>query len=598
MEIILANAVGRARRETLNGRAYLVAPVTSIVPGILNGSDGPGLYTAEENSRNPSAWNGLPIVLHHPIEDGRHVSARSPDISQKQELGRIFNSRSEAGRLRHDAWFDEELTRKRSPDTYAKLLAGEPIEVSTGLWTGKEPKNGTFNGKSYVWVARDYAPDHLAVLPGNKGACSVEDGCGVFNSNEQTGPAKKTKNEEDESEPTACECGGECDDCKEMAVNAGRYGNPQSKNSGKFKPHGAGTGKGEIHEAAQRGDLVLTEHDQQLGAEAKAELVATGKNPASWVADEAKWDRAKAAADKGRYSEDEYWAVVTHIYKSMGGEINKATMNSSKETIMPLSANERKALIDNVIANGCGCWQEEDRKTLNEFKDDRLQKLSAAATKGAEHEAVVNAVREAAPELTANAMPAFIKEKIKAKEDEEEAEGETENKKTKNKKSTKNITADECEGDDQDSECRAMFAALDAGGSTKNKKTGNSLAEWEASMPVEARAVWNSAKQLEASARGAAVARLKKVAEASSPKRRELILNKLKGSPDLTALQEMLAMVEADAPVSNYARPIYGTQDEVVANSADEILPIPPVINWEEEAAQSRKASRASASAV
>lgn len=564
MEIILANAVGRARRETLNGRAYLVAPVTSIVPGILNGSDGPGLYTAEENSRNPSAWNGLPIVLHHPIEDGRHVSARSPDISQKQELGRIFNSRSEDGRLRHDAWFDEELTRKRSPDTYAKLLAGEPIEVSTGLWTGKEPKNGTFNGKSYVWVARDYAPDHLAVLPGNKGACSVEDGCGVFN---EGGYSEYIDS-------------GEA--VKEWAANAGRYGNPQSKNSGKFKPHGAGTGKGEIHEAAQRGDLVLTDHDQQLGAEAKAELVATGKNPASWVADEAKWDRAKAAADKGRYGEDEYWAVVTHIYKSMGGEINKATMNSSKETIMPLSANERQALIDNVIANGCGCWQEEDRKTLNEFKDDRLQKLSAAATKGAEHEAVVNAIHEAAPGLTANAMPAFIKEKIKAKQDEEEAEGETENKKTKNKK-TKN--ADEEEYGEEET--------MNGG-----KKTANSLAAWEASMPVEARAVWNSAKQLEASARGAAVARLKKVAEASSPKRRELILNKLKGSPDLTALQEMLAMVEADAPVSNYARPIYGTQDEVVANSADEILPIPPVINWEEEAAQSRKASRASASAV
>jgi hypothetical protein len=37
---LTANLVGRSRRETLNGREYIVAPVTLIVPGVLNGSKG------------------------------------------------------------------------------------------------------------------------------------------------------------------------------------------------------------------------------------------------------------------------------------------------------------------------------------------------------------------------------------------------------------------------------------------------------------------------------------------------------------------------------------------------------------------------------
>jgi hypothetical protein len=38
---LTANAYGKARREVVNGRDFLVAPLTLIVPGVLHGSQGP-----------------------------------------------------------------------------------------------------------------------------------------------------------------------------------------------------------------------------------------------------------------------------------------------------------------------------------------------------------------------------------------------------------------------------------------------------------------------------------------------------------------------------------------------------------------------------
>ena len=56
METVVANFSGKARRETWDGREYLVAPATLIVPGVLNGSQGPLFYPPDE--RNDRACNG------------------------------------------------------------------------------------------------------------------------------------------------------------------------------------------------------------------------------------------------------------------------------------------------------------------------------------------------------------------------------------------------------------------------------------------------------------------------------------------------------------------------------------------------------------
>jgi hypothetical protein len=60
----------------------------------------------------------------------------------------------------------------------------------------------------------------------------------------------------------------------------------------------------------------------ELGRDAARQKAQLGKNPPGWAVDEAKWEKAKAAADKS-YSEgdDAYWPSVVTIYENMGGTI-------------------------------------------------------------------------------------------------------------------------------------------------------------------------------------------------------------------------------------------------------------------------------------
>lgn len=172
---------GQIRREVLNGRDYLVAPLTMIVPGVLNGSKGPLYYPLEEIAASADSWNNIPIVVQHPVtENGTARSARNPEVLRKSGVGSVYNAQVR-DKLVAEGWFDVERLQKVSPSTYEKLVRGQPEELSTGLFTDNFPvKNGkTPDGSSYVAVARNYRPDHLAILPDRRGACSIEDGCGV-----------------------------------------------------------------------------------------------------------------------------------------------------------------------------------------------------------------------------------------------------------------------------------------------------------------------------------------------------------------------------------------------------------------------------------
>lgn len=173
------NIAGRIRRETLNGRQYLVAPLCLIVPGVLHGSSGPLLYTLSEIRRNPSAWNHVPIVVEHPVIGGRAVSARIPEVLNSTAIGIVLRARA-TDRLIAEGWFDIEATRRVNPRILSALKRGKRLEVSTGLRLDIDPRAGTYGGRDYVGIARNFQPDHLAILPRGVGACSVRDGCGVL----------------------------------------------------------------------------------------------------------------------------------------------------------------------------------------------------------------------------------------------------------------------------------------------------------------------------------------------------------------------------------------------------------------------------------
>jgi hypothetical protein len=158
-----------------------------LVPGVLQGSKGPLLYPAEEVKKSPDDWNHIPIVVYHPMKNGKPVSARSPSILSKYGVGFVFHSRTDSkGVLKGEGWLDVEATRRVDKSVLDSVQLGKPIELSTGLFVDDEPapEGAIFNDhrgqRKYVGIARNYKPDHLAILPSGKGACSLADGCGVL----------------------------------------------------------------------------------------------------------------------------------------------------------------------------------------------------------------------------------------------------------------------------------------------------------------------------------------------------------------------------------------------------------------------------------
>jgi len=198
MEHLIANFSGTLRNETLNGKTYLVAPMSLISPGVLNGSKGPLYYPIEEVTRNVDDWNNIPLVAYHPAkQNGLAVSARDPDVLNSQGIGFVFRAKG-GDKLTAEGWFDIDAMKRIDNRILDSLEAGKPIELSTGLYTENEPaaEGATFNGKSYDFIARNYKPDHLAILPDQTGACSLQDGCGVLVNKEDSASSPQPVSEQ------------------------------------------------------------------------------------------------------------------------------------------------------------------------------------------------------------------------------------------------------------------------------------------------------------------------------------------------------------------------------------------------------------------
>lgn len=189
MEQLLTNLAGAVTRTVQEkGRTYLVAPLSLIVPGVLSGSKGPLYYPPEEIAANVDDWNGTPMVVYHPYDNGTPISAKDHPLGEKIVIGTVRNSRIDKQRLVAEGWFDIQATKRVDERVLTSLQRGDKIELSTGLYTDNVPaKNGVDpKGRSYAYIARNYRPDHLAILPDQKGACSLEDGCGVLVNEETT----------------------------------------------------------------------------------------------------------------------------------------------------------------------------------------------------------------------------------------------------------------------------------------------------------------------------------------------------------------------------------------------------------------------------
>ena len=190
LQNVTVNFSSPVRHDTMEGRDYLVAPMVMLTEGVHKGSNGPLYSPRDELSKTPEAWNHKPVVVYHPTMNGMGVSACDPDIITSRKVGVIMNTRFDAktGKLRAEAWLEKDRVDLVDNRISKSLEKNEIMELSTGLFTDNEVVDGEHNGKSYSSVARNYRPDHLALLPDKKGACSIEDGAGFLqlNTEQQT----------------------------------------------------------------------------------------------------------------------------------------------------------------------------------------------------------------------------------------------------------------------------------------------------------------------------------------------------------------------------------------------------------------------------
>lgn len=171
-----------------NGRPTFIAPVVMFVEGVHAGSAGEILYREEDLAYDPSRWDGIPVMIGHPIDNNKNpIRARHPEIILSS-IGNIWNTYylSERKKLYAEAWIDIEKLGKVNPVLLNAIKTNQPIEVSTGLFFDMIVEEGVWNDEKYIGIATNFAPDHLALLLDVEGACSLKDGCGIRN-NKATG---------------------------------------------------------------------------------------------------------------------------------------------------------------------------------------------------------------------------------------------------------------------------------------------------------------------------------------------------------------------------------------------------------------------------
>jgi hypothetical protein len=191
------------RLESLRGEDYLVAPVVLVREGVLNG----GFLGYDEIKRSVPGWNGRPVtappaddseaatlapegnVSGHPVEtngDGEpeFVSANQRPYIEDMHVGHLANVEAddEIRGLTGEAWLsadDATEVGESAIEAARRIAESEKLDVSTGYFHRPVRTQGRHEGTAYEVEQTDLMPDHLALLPNERGACSWADGCGT-----------------------------------------------------------------------------------------------------------------------------------------------------------------------------------------------------------------------------------------------------------------------------------------------------------------------------------------------------------------------------------------------------------------------------------
>lgn len=164
---------------TISGETYTAIPAIMLKHGVFvasyasNPEGHATYYPSEALKASIPSWNGRSVSIGHP-SDGMTMNTPS---NFSNGIGFLF-----------DTSYDEKLDalkatvavhNTRGEDIISRFVAGENIDVSTGVWGMMNNEGGEYNGIRYDESYSSIIGDHLAILPGGKGACSFETGCGL-----------------------------------------------------------------------------------------------------------------------------------------------------------------------------------------------------------------------------------------------------------------------------------------------------------------------------------------------------------------------------------------------------------------------------------
>jgi len=176
------------KKQKLNDKEYWVAPIKMMPEEfVMNGK----LYMAQATRNSVEEWNGRALVVYHPEEP---ISANTPEFLATHKIGHVFNSRIENGFLMGDGFID--IVEANKIEVGRKLISyleqNKNIDVSTSMRNKTYKTKGVKFNRSYDEVVFSFNPDHLALLPDQKGAASWADGAGFARNNDNNTP--KTEN--------------------------------------------------------------------------------------------------------------------------------------------------------------------------------------------------------------------------------------------------------------------------------------------------------------------------------------------------------------------------------------------------------------------
>jgi len=175
------------RTELVNNRLHLVIPSYTLPDNVvMNG----GLYPRTEIEANYKQLENTLAPLGHPVVNDVHVSATSPEAIAAFHVGAFNrNVQRRGNRVYVEKFVDVEYAANSEKgrqllqavgydaETQTLTPTQTPIHTSVAVYTAKEL---TPNAEGYQWIARISKIDHDAILIGEPGAATPDQGVGMM----------------------------------------------------------------------------------------------------------------------------------------------------------------------------------------------------------------------------------------------------------------------------------------------------------------------------------------------------------------------------------------------------------------------------------